>query len=99
MPSIFDILAEQRIAEAARRGEFERLPGAGRALVFDDDPLLLPAQRMANKILKNAGFTPREILLRRELAALRAEIDRLPEGPRRAECQRRRAWLLSGLAR
>ncbi|MDR0633917.1 MAG: DUF1992 domain-containing protein, partial [Azoarcus sp.] len=55
MPSIFDILAEQRIAEAARRGEFERLPGAGQALVFDDDPLLSPEQRMANKILKNAG--------------------------------------------
>lgn len=99
MPSIFDILAEQRIAEAARRGEFERLPGAGQALVFDDDPLLSPEQRMANKILKNAGFTPREILLRRELAALRAEISHLPEGPRRAECQRRRACLLSELAR
>jgi hypothetical protein len=39
------------------------------------------------------------VLLRRELAALRAEIARLPEGPRRAECQRRRAWLLGELVR
>ena len=37
--SIFDILAEQRIAEAFRRGEFEHLPGAGRPLVFDDDQI------------------------------------------------------------
>ncbi|MDR1461842.1 MAG: DUF1992 domain-containing protein, partial [Azoarcus sp.] len=67
MSSIFDILAEQRIVEAGRRGEFERLPGAGRPLIFDDEPLLSPEQRMANKILKNAGITPREVLLRREL--------------------------------
>jgi len=54
---------------------------------------------MANKVLKNAGFTPREVLLRRELAALRAEIAAMPDGPRREELRRRRAWLLSGLVR
>jgi hypothetical protein len=48
---------------------------------------------MANKILKNAGFTPREVLLRRELAALRVEIAALPAGGRRSELLRRRAWL------
>ncbi|MDR0716556.1 MAG: DUF1992 domain-containing protein [Azoarcus sp.] len=94
MLSIFDILAEQRIVEAERRGEFARLPGAGKPLAFDGEPLLSPEQRMVNTILKNAGFTPREVLLRRELAALRAEIAALPDGPRRAELQRRRAWLL-----
>ncbi|MCL2160328.1 MAG: DUF1992 domain-containing protein [Betaproteobacteria bacterium] len=97
MLSIFDILAEQRIAEAERRGEFKHLPGMGQPLVFDDEPFLSPEQRMTNKILKNAGFTPREVLLRRELAALRDEIALLPDGSYRAELQRRRAWLMSVL--
>jgi hypothetical protein len=95
MLAIFDLLAEQRIAEAERRGEFQHLPGAGRPLVFADDAMLSPEERMANKILKNAGLTPREILLRRELAHLRDEIAQLPEGPRRTELQHRRAWLLT----
>jgi hypothetical protein len=97
--SIFDLFAEQHIAEAERRGEFAGLPGTGRPLLFDDEPLLSSEQRMVNKILKNAGFTLREVLLRRELVALRAEIASLPDGPRRVGLQRRRAWLLCELAR
>jgi hypothetical protein len=97
VPSIFDLLAEQRILDAERRGEFQHLPGAGQPLAFDDDALLSPEERMANKILKNAGFTPRQVLLRRELASLRDEIAQLAHGPRRTELQRRRAWLLTEL--
>jgi len=74
MASIFDILAEQRIADAIRRGELDGLPGAGRPLVFDDEPFQSPEQRMANRILKNAGFVPREVLLRKEIAALRTAL-------------------------
>lgn len=80
MASIFDILAEQRIADAIRRGEMDGLPGAGRPLVFDDDPFQSPEQRMANRILKNAGFVPREVLLRREIAALRKALAEAGEG-------------------
>jgi len=72
--SIFDLLAEQRIADAIKRGELDNLPGAGRPLDLDDDPLLSPEQRMANRILKNAGVVPAEIGLRREIAALRARL-------------------------
>lgn len=72
--SIFDLLAEQRIADAIRRGELDNLPGSGRPLELDDDPLLSPEQRMANRILKNAGLVPAEIGLWRELAALRAQL-------------------------
>ncbi|GHU11798.1 hypothetical protein AGMMS50225_18140 [Betaproteobacteria bacterium] len=97
MPSIFDLLAEQRILDAERRGEFQHLPGAGQPLAFDDDALLSPEERMTNKILKNAGFTPQEVLLRRELARLREEIAQLAPGPHRIELQRRRARFLTEL--
>jgi hypothetical protein len=99
VPSIFDLLAEQRILDAERRGEFQHLPGAGQPLVFDDETLLSAEERMANKILKNAGFTPRAVLLRRELASLRDEIGQLVEGPRRTELLHRRAWLLTELCK
>ncbi|NMG50598.1 DUF1992 domain-containing protein [Azoarcus communis] len=96
--NLFDILAEQRIAEAFRRGEFEHLPGAGRPLVFDDDPFLSPETRMMNRILKNAGCAPAEVGLRRELAALRAELAALPAGAQRDTLMQRRNHLLLQLA-
>ena len=91
--SVLDILAEQRIAEALRRGEFDHLPGAGRPLVFDDDALLSPELRMANRILKNAGVTPPEIGLRREIAALRRRLETL-DGEDRARARRELGLLI-----
>lgn len=94
MASLFDILAEQRIADALRRGELDNLPGASKPLVFDDELFVSPEQRMANKILRNAGFAPPEIALRREIAALRAEIAELEEGNERRQLLRRRLAML-----
>ena len=95
MASIFDILAEQRILDAVRNGDFDDLPGAGRPLVFEDELFVSPEQRMVNNILRNAGFTPPEIGLRKEIAALRAEIEGLaPDDARRCALRRRLAMLI-----
>lgn len=56
-----ELIAERRIAEAAAQGEFDDLPGTGRPLNLDEDPLVPEDQRMANRILRNAGFVPREV--------------------------------------
>ena len=56
-----ELIAERRIAEAAAQGEFDDLPGTGRPLNLDEDPLVPEDQRMANQILRNAGFVPREV--------------------------------------
>jgi hypothetical protein len=69
-----DALVEERIQEALRRGDFDHLPGAGQPLALDDDCLVPPEVRIAYRILKNAGFVPREVLERREIAALEAEL-------------------------
>lgn len=95
--SVFDILAEQRIADALRRGEFDHLPGAGRPLVFDDEPLLSAEQRMANHILRNAGVAPPEIGLRKEIAALRARLETL-QGEERERARRELGLLILRLA-
>lgn len=91
---VFDILAEQRILDAQRRGEFDGLPGAGRPLDLADDLLVPPELRMMNHILRNAGAAPAEIGMRREIAALRAEIAATPFGTVRDELRRRLAWLI-----
>ena len=74
MNAVFDLLAEQRILEALRNGDFDHLPGAGRPLVIEDEPFVSPEQRMANHILRNAGFAPPEIGLRRAMGARRGDV-------------------------
>lgn len=95
--NIFDLLAEQRIADALRNGAFDDLPGAGKPLSFDDDPLLTREQRMANHILRNAGIAPAEIGLRKEIAALRARLEG-SDGALRDALRRELAGLLIRLA-
>ncbi|MGE5490835.1 MAG: DUF1992 domain-containing protein [Actinomycetota bacterium] len=94
MSSLFDILAERRIVDAIARGELDHLPGAGKPLEFEDDPFVSPEQRMVNRIVKNAGFTPPEIMLRKEIADLRKEIEAMPAGEQRDALRRELMFLL-----
>jgi DnaJ homologue, subfamily C, member 28, conserved domain len=71
---MFELIAEQRIAEAIERGELADLPGAGRPLDLGDDPLVPEDLRLAYRILKNAGFVPPELEARREIRALEALV-------------------------
>jgi len=66
-----ELIAEAKIAEAARAGAFDNLPGSGRPLDLDDDRLVPEESRLAYRILRNAGFVPAEIETRREGASLR----------------------------
>ena len=54
----FELIAERKIAEAAAKGDFDDLPGAGKPLDLEEDPLVAEDQRMANRILRNSGFGP-----------------------------------------
>jgi hypothetical protein len=59
-----EIIAERKIEGAIARGEFDNLPGAGRPLDLDDiDPLLPEALRMAQRILKNAGYRLNDVAI------------------------------------
>ena len=72
---LLDALVEQRIAAAAARGEFDDLPGAGAPLELDDDLLVPEEVRIANRILKNAGFVPPAVEQLRSLRGLQRELD------------------------
>lgn len=72
-----DAVAEERIQEALRRGDFDHLPGSGKPLELDDDRLVPAEVRIAFRILKNAGYVPPEVLQRREIAELEAKLPTL----------------------
>jgi hypothetical protein len=64
---LLDRLAEERIARARDRGELDRLPNDGRRLALDDDSMVPPQLRAAYRILKNAGYLPEEMQVRRDI--------------------------------
>jgi hypothetical protein len=63
----FQKIAERRILEAIQEGAFEDLPGAGQPLELENDSHVPEDLRVAYKILKNAGFVPKEVALRKEI--------------------------------
>jgi hypothetical protein len=67
---IFRTLAEEKIREAMRKGEFDNLPGAGKPLPPDDMDNVPEELRVGYKLLKNAGILPEEMQLRKEMITL-----------------------------
>lgn len=63
-------LAEQRIQEAMRNGEFQDLAGHGKPLELEDLSRVPEELRMSYKLLKNAGVVPEELSLRAECVTL-----------------------------
>jgi hypothetical protein len=70
--SIMDKIAEDRIREAMRNGEFDNLEGAGKPLKLEDDRCVPDDLRLAYKVLKNADCLPAELELRKEITNTRA---------------------------
>ncbi|MEM5385239.1 DnaJ family domain-containing protein [Paraburkholderia phymatum] len=84
---LLDALVEQRIAAAAARGEFDDLPGAGAPQMLDDDALVPEEVRIANRILKNAGFVPPAVEQLRALRDLQNELDAVSDRSTRCQLQ------------
>jgi hypothetical protein len=72
--NIIALIAEKKIKEALENGELEHLPGHGKPLVLEDFSGVPEHLRVAFKILKNAGFLPVEMELRKEMAELRDQL-------------------------
>ena len=71
---VWNLIAERKIQEAMDEGAFDNLEGAGLPISEDVNPYEDPAQRMANRLMKNAGISPAWIVEARELDR---EIERL----------------------
>ncbi len=75
----FQRIAERRILEAIERGEFDNLKNKGKPLDLDDDKLVPEDLRMAYRILKNNGFLPPEMELKKEILNLRELIETIDD--------------------
>lgn len=86
---LLDALVEQRIAAAAARGEFDDLPGTGVVLAQEDDIQVPQEVRVANRILKNAGFVPPAAEQLRALRDLHDELNAVSDRAARCRLQAR----------
>lgn len=67
---LIELLAEEKIQQGLREGLFENLPGKGKPQKFADDSAIPADLRVGYKLLKNAGYLPEEVRLRKELVTL-----------------------------
>ena len=88
-------LVEERIEQAIRDGEFDRLPGRGRPLQLEDLSGVPEELRAGYILLKTHGFVPPELEARREWLRLRDLLAACGETHDRPELERttQRAWL------
>lgn len=63
------------IRNAEKTGEVKNLPGYGKPLELDDDTHVPRKYRMAYRVLKNAGITPPEVELIKQIAELRRKLE------------------------
>jgi hypothetical protein len=84
---MFDRIVEAIIRDAMERGEFDNLPG--RKPIDLTEYFETPEDvRLAHSILKNAGMTPRELELLKEIAELKQVHSTLLEETKKQETER-----------
>ncbi|MEW6213818.1 MAG: DnaJ family domain-containing protein [Nitrospirota bacterium] len=76
-------IAERRIIEAMENGEFDNLEGKGKPINFEDETWIPEDLRMAYRILKNAGCTPPELELRKEIINMCALMNTIDDDKER----------------
>ncbi len=76
-------IAEERIREAMERGDFDNLSNKGKPLNLEDDSLIPEDLRMAYRILKNTGYLPPELELKKEIVSLKDLINTIDDDEKR----------------
>ncbi|MCF6139252.1 DUF1992 domain-containing protein [Pseudalkalibacillus berkeleyi] len=82
-------MAEEKIRAALRRGEFDNLPGKGKPLPKDDLAGVPDELRIGYKILKNSGFVPPEVQLKKDIVTLEELIAYCKDEHERSELNKR----------
>lgn len=92
--SLLDQLAEKHILAALHQGELDDLPGSGRPLQLDDDSHVPAELRAGYRILKNSGYLPPELEMRREALELDELLRTVDPADQRYQQQEQRLRLL-----
>ena len=94
----FEKLVEERIKKAQQEGFFDDLEGSSKPLKFDNQNV--PSDlRLAHKILKNAGFLPPEVELKKKITHTEQLLETAQiDSPERAKIQKKLNYLLTKLS-
>jgi len=95
---LIDSLAEEHILLAIRRGEFDDLPGEGQPLILEDDRVVPTELRVGYRILRNSGYLPPELTLRKEISELESLLHQVEMGAEQQAIRRRLCLLQARLA-
>jgi hypothetical protein len=91
-------IAEDRIRASIERGDFDDLPGKGKPQNLQDDSNLPEDLRLAYKVLKNAGYTPPELDVRKELMQVEDLLVCAPDEASRYQALKRLNYLAAKLS-
>lgn len=93
----FEALVEERIKKAQKEGAFDNLEGANKPLSFEDQHV--PEElRLAHKILKNSGFLPPEIELKKKISHIEELLTTIEsDSPERHKIQKKLNYLITKL--
>lgn len=87
-------LAEQRIQEAQRKGDFDNLAGKGKPLEIEDQSSLPEDLRMAYHVLKNAHVLPPEAELMKDIHILEDLLKHVEDESERKSLAKSLQWKL-----
>lgn len=93
----FEDLVEQRIKQAEKKGEFNDLDGKHKPLKFEDEHV--PKElRLSHKILKNSGFLPPELELKKKITQTEQLLDQANiDTPEKRKIQKKLNYLITKL--
>lgn len=93
----FEALVEQRIKKAQKDGEFDNLEAAGKPFTLESEHV--PEElRLAHKILKNAGFLPPEVELKKKITRTEQLIETaIADSPQALKLNKKLNYLLTKL--
>jgi len=93
----FEALVEQRIKEAQKNGAFDNLEGKSKPLKFEDQHIPQDL-RLAHKILKNAGFLPPEVEIKKKISQTQDLLEESKiDSPERQKIQKKLNYLFTKL--
>lgn len=95
---LIDKIAEEKIKRAIDNGELQDLPGAGKPLNLDDDTHVPAELRAAYRLLKNAGYLPPEMALRKEIARVESLLKMAEEAELKNRLGKKLEYLLLKLS-
>ena len=95
---LIDQIAEQKIIETILNGELDNLPGQGQPLRLDDNSSVPEELRVAYRLLKNSGFLPPGVELRKEIAGANQLLMEVVSEDEQMKLNKRMDYLLMQLS-